>query len=311
MIRLGLVGVGRWGQRFIETVARRPTRDAAITCFARARDARDVQIPGATQAGDWREILDGHLCDGLLVVTPPDSHVEIVAHAAAAGMPALVEKPLALTADEVRRLARVLDQTPRVPVLVDHIHLYSPQFRKLKQLVAELAMPVEEIESVGCGVGPVRDYSSLLDYGPHDLSMCLDLLGLAEPRRLGPARMRKTPAGELYEFDLQIGGAVAHIKVGNGATAKHRLFRVSGGGHTLAYDDLRAFDEKLLLDGQPVAVSNRKPLDTVVDEFVDTVALYRRAGAVAGPVGRGGVELALAVAEIIDDVTGRLATPTA
>lgn len=303
MVRLGLIGVGRWGRRFAETVVRRQmaSPDAEITCFARAGDGKDVVIAGATQHR-WEELIDRRLCDGLIVATPPDSHVAIASRAVSAGIPVLVEKPLALSADAFTPLLDAMNEAPRVPVVVDHVHLWAPAYRALKELLREEGREVTLVESTGCGVGPVRDYSSLHDYGPHDLALCFDLVGAAGGYQLESARRIQTATGELFELQLHTRGTTLRITTGNGGTEKQRRLVVHSPPRTFVYDDVRPAGEKLIVDGTPVTVDGRLPLDVVLDEFVATVC-RAGTGQLTPATCRADVDLALTIARVLDEVT--------
>lgn len=307
MTRLGLVGVGRWGQRYIETFARRQAegRPGVITCFSRRRDLDDLTIPGASRVRDWHEIIGERRCDGLIIATPPDSHLEIATAAVQAGLPVLIEKPLALSAAEVIRMLAVMRAVPRVPVLVNHIDLYSPYFRTLKRLVQERGIEVDDIQSTVCGPGPHRDHSALHDYAPHALAMVFELQGRGEPSPLRSVDRVRNGTGEMFAIHLELRHADARVCIGNGAATKQRVFRAEGSGHRIVYDDGEPRAAKVCLDGNPMAVEHRPPLDVVIDEFVDAIE-RARAGSIDAARCREDVLMALAVAEIVDEVGRRL-----
>ena len=184
MKRLGLIGLGAWGQRYLETVRRR--EDCSITTLARASE-------GTT----WREVLElarsGRL-DGVIVATTPDSQVQIAKATLSAGIPALVEKPLGLSRAVAESVLRGMPD-PSPPLIVDYIHLYAPAYRRLKALVDGSA--VVGITSEGENRGPFRGWSPLYDYGSHDAALCLDLLGVDSPFHLRHVRRLPSEAKNL------------------------------------------------------------------------------------------------------------------
>ncbi len=276
--RLGLVGVGAWGQRYIETVRRRP--DCEFKAFARSSSRTDVDIPGALACANWQEVLRlgerGDL-DGMIVATSPDNQAEIASAATQAGVPVLVEKPLGLSRAVTEGVLQCQRTSGRYsPVVVNYVHLFAPAYLALKSLVNdELAGrgKVVAIESVGCGSGPFRSTSALYDYGCHDVAMCLDLLGTASPlfihlaRRLPPGSGVR---GELVDAEFDLAGIKVRLTTGNGASHKARRFAVSlANGRQIVYDDGQPHPDKLKVNGDSVPVSRTPPLDAALSFFLD------------------------------------------
>jgi predicted dehydrogenase len=279
MFRLGLVGVGAWGMRCAATIERRG--DARIVLYARASGADDVAIHGATRAENWQSLVhrarEGEV-DALVVATVPEHQAEVARAAILAGIPAVVEKPLGLShaaAERVLEAVRSSENPP--PLVVNYVQLYAPGHRALRRLVRDAGVPVVSIATEGTSRGPFRSFSSLYDYGPHDISLCLDLLGAASPFRLARVERRAgADAGEIFDVELSLGSTSVSLRVGNGATTKTRRFTATlAGGRTLASEPL-APPERLLVDGgAPVRVAEALPLDVMFSEFLERVARFR------------------------------------
>ncbi|MBI3127332.1 MAG: Gfo/Idh/MocA family oxidoreductase [Candidatus Tectomicrobia bacterium] len=239
-LRLGLIGAGRWGRAYLRTIQSLPDLALARLCSANP-ESRALVDSSCQITRDWREVAEASDLDGVIVCTPPALHAMMTGAAVRAGLPAMVEKPLTLDLEEALRLQETVERAG-VPVLVDHIHLFHPAYQALKREAARLG-PVRRIRAEGGSLGPFReDTTSLWDYGPHDLAMCLDLLG-ASPRRLA-ARLeetRETPEGRGENFALELdfpGGARAGIRVGKIFPEKRRRFAAWLGGCALVFDDL-------------------------------------------------------------------------
>src|SRR3990167_2374361 len=62
-------------------------------------------------------------------------------------------------------------------VMVGHIYLHNPAFLEVKKLL-KFVGKIQFISAEGMNYGPIRsDVSALWDWGPHDISMVIDLLG--------------------------------------------------------------------------------------------------------------------------------------
>ena len=296
LIRLGLVGAGRWGRRLIKTI--RSIEGASLALVASRNPATASYAPEARVVSDWRELLAADL-DAAIIATPPGLHGPMVRAFVQAGIPSMVEKPLCLDlteANELNDFVRASD----VPVMVDHTQLFHPAWDVLKRRTEELG-PVRFIRSEGMGYGPFRpDVPVLWDWAPHDVSLCIDLLG-AVPERVSALGNGDSVAVRL-EFE---GGTTAHIANSNVSVGKQRSFTVYSDHHLLVLDDRSV--QKLVeyqprpdpLDGGAVLgppaflpVPDGMPLTRALEHFVEGIS--------GGDRSRFGLELASDVVRTLD-----------
>lgn len=233
---------------------------------------------------DWRCVATANDLDGVIVATPPALHAEMTRVAVEAGLAVLVEKPLTLNLEEAQNLL-AFAESHRGFVLVDHIHLFNPAWQALKDHVATLG-PARKIQAIAGGWGPFRpDTTVLWDWGPHDIALCIDLLGRSPIRieaRRSEARQMGGGAGEIVQLHLGFDdGPSAEITLGNLFQEKRRSFSVEYDEWTLIYDD--AVPEKLtrrptqvdpkLFSGhaEPLPVVMEPPLNRVVRVFADGI----------------------------------------
>ena len=83
----------------------------------------------------WR---DPHI-DVVDIITPPDSHLELVSAAAKAGKKIICQKPLAPNIEEAARLVQFVKERG-VPFMVHENFRFQPWYRKLKELIADGAI---------------------------------------------------------------------------------------------------------------------------------------------------------------------------
>ncbi len=101
MLRIGLIGLGRHGRRYADHLVRGDVPGARLAGFWRrdaaraAQDARDLGVPALP---DPAAVLAAS--DAVIIVVPAVEHVPLAEAAARAGLPTLLEKPLARTAAE-------------------------------------------------------------------------------------------------------------------------------------------------------------------------------------------------------------------
>jgi predicted dehydrogenase len=81
------------------------------------------------------DLLDNEEVDALDIVTPPDSHAELLELAAPRGIPCLCQKPLARDYEEAERI--VASVTPRIRLMVNENRRHLPYFRQARAWIAE------------------------------------------------------------------------------------------------------------------------------------------------------------------------------
>jgi len=305
-MRLGLVGAGRWGSRYITTCDGLEGVQLALVASRNPATAQRAP-PGCEVVEDWHSALEPRRLDGLILATPPAAHFEMALACVRTGLPVLVEKPLTLDHGQAQRLERAASDFDCL-VMVDHTHLFSSAYEELKARARELEGPLR-VRGMGGNNGPFRaDVSALWDWGPHDLSMTLDLLALPPVA----ASARAISVGEPQEpgkmvIHAELGfpdGAHAELTFGNLMKARRRIFEVHGVNGALIYDDLAA-DKLIARDRSgvctPVRLSRTPPLTRAVLAFRDAI----RAGTREHP----SLPLAVRVVEALHCIDRKLATP--
>jgi len=130
-VRVLLVGVGRWGEKHLR-VWRELGAEVWVAELSAERRAWALRqgLDSARVVTDFRAVLDA--VDAVDVVTPADSHAAVVEVCLEAGRHCFVEKPLALTAAEGRRLAAGAREAGRV-LQVGHIFRFHPATAALRE----------------------------------------------------------------------------------------------------------------------------------------------------------------------------------
>ncbi len=152
MIRLGLLGLGRWGTNIARTLKEFPEVELMTDSAAAAQ------------------------LDGVLIATPGSTHAEVAEPFIKKGLAVFVEKPFTTKLADAKRLQQRAEESGAV-VQVGHVHLFNPAYRAAKKLVQASGAP-HYILFEGMNNGPYRDdMSALWDWAPHDVAVLLDLTG--------------------------------------------------------------------------------------------------------------------------------------
>ncbi len=133
-VRLVVAGVGLVGRRHVDAI-----RQTAATELAAVVDPSPEGRAYAEENGlVWFETLDAMFDavtpDGVILSTPTLLHVEQAMVCVERGCPALVEKPLATSAEDAARLVVAADAAG-VKLLVGHHRRHNPLIRKAVELI--------------------------------------------------------------------------------------------------------------------------------------------------------------------------------
>lgn len=148
-MRIGLVGAGLIGQTHIETIARTPGFCLAGIVDPAPHGAAAARTGGVPLHADLEALIASSSADGVIVATPNDLHVPISVRLLEAGLPVLLEKPIAGTVEEAMIL---LDAEARtgVPLLVGHHRRHNPIIRVARKAITEGAIGTLVAASVLC-----------------------------------------------------------------------------------------------------------------------------------------------------------------
>jgi predicted dehydrogenase len=137
---VGLLGLGRHGRRYAEHLAAGDVPGARLVAVwrrDRVAGRRDAARYSAVLASTPFALCERSDVDIVAVVLPPGLYPPIVEAAARAGKAILLEKPLAATPGDARRISRAVHRTG-VPAMVAHTLRFDPRVRALLREVAKL-----------------------------------------------------------------------------------------------------------------------------------------------------------------------------
>lgn len=256
MINLALIGVGKWGKNYISTVSSIP----------------DCQIK-YQRTRDFADLLDKDDIDGVIIATPGATHFEISSQFLEKGFNLLIEKPLTTSLQEAEALLNIwTDQKPKV--LVGITYLYHSAYQQLKSRLVEIGQ-IKSLEFQGLS-SPIRDdIPALWDWGPHAVSLFLDLV--------------KSPISKV-SGQGQRGQANLEIEFENGVKAtaqmkwvhpeKVRKLKIVGSQKTLEIDFSQPVDEPPLtveLKEFISAIKKNTPISSTLEFGVEVTKVLSQA----------------------------------
>ncbi len=135
---------------------------------------------GVPAYGNYRELIEKEKPDILSVTVPTAEHERVADFALRAGTHLLVEKPIAATVEEGRRMIALAEECGR-HLMIGHIIRFNPAVQALKaRLEAGEAGRIFQIFCRRAGPFParIRDVGVVVDLAPHDVDIMRYLTGL-------------------------------------------------------------------------------------------------------------------------------------
>ena len=134
-VRIAVVGAGLIGQAHIRRIQDLPEADLAAIVDPSSRAQEQADALGIPWFAELPELLAGLKPDGIVLATPNRLHVPGALACVAAGLPVLVEKPVADDVAAALRLAEAAEAAG-VPILVGHHRRHSPLIARAREIVA-------------------------------------------------------------------------------------------------------------------------------------------------------------------------------
>lgn len=169
-LKFALVGVGYWGPNYARILSEIDDVDFLYCCDTNHEALKKMQrlYPQIKVTRKVKDLFKDPQVDCMIVVTPAQTHYEIVKNALNFGKHVLVEKPLTTTVDQAKELVALSKKTNQI-LAVDHTFMFNSGVRKLKELInkGELGR-IYYMYGLYNALGPIRkDVSAMWDLSPH------------------------------------------------------------------------------------------------------------------------------------------------
>jgi len=262
MLDVGVIGCGYWGPNYIRLFNESSSSRVTAACDIDPKRLERIKriYPFIRTCENRLEILNDDQIEAVCIATPASSHYQIAKECLLHDKHVLVEKPLALRASEVEDLAAVAERREKV-LMVGHVYLYHPVVRKMKEYVdSGLLGQVYYLYSTRTGLGPIRnDVNAMWDLAPHDISMCIHLLGQipTSVSAKGGSYLQKGIEDVVFLTLEFPDGILAYIHAGWLDPYKVRRMTIAGKEKMLVFDDtdpiekLRTLDRGALVSESP------------------------------------------------------------
>ncbi len=283
VIKIGLIGAGRWGKNIIKTSKKIPS--IKLSCVASKNpDTRNLVKNDCKIFTDWRELISYSDLDGIIICTPPKTHFEIAQSSIEAGHPLLIEKPLTLDLEEAKTIYKLSTSHNKL-VMTDFTQLFNEKFIALKESL-KLIGDIKFLITKAGNYGPYReDIPVIWDWGAHELSILISILGCSPTKIISQKiNEKENQYGDesiwniRCSFDNQIESSTL---IGN-MMPRCRKIGILGTNGMIVLDDIgkiplsfyKDWNRKEFPTQEGIAIEvkiNKEPLAIVIESFLNLI----------------------------------------
>jgi predicted dehydrogenase len=305
-LRLAVIGVGHLGKHHARILAATPGVDLVAIVDTNQPRAREIAAASRTGAAfDYREVL-GRV-DAVTIAVPTELHHTIAVPFLDAGIPVLVEKPMARSVADADDMIAAAVGSGAI-LAVGQTERFNPALAVARPLLTDPRF----IEVHRLGTFPERslDIDVVFDLMIHDLDVVLSLVSSDVDSIDAVGVPVLTGKVDIANARLRFAnGCIANLtasRISRDRVRKIRFFQpemylsIDYAAQTVdAWRLVKGDGHAPSIDGGQLEVANEEPLKRELVDFVEAV-VSRRAPRVTGEAGRR----ALAVAQAIADKIG-------
>lgn len=312
-MKVGLIGAGGWGQNLARVLHELGALGGIAEIRPELREQLKALYPDIPVISDYHDLLKSDL-PAVAIATPAATHYAITREALHAEKHVFVEKPLALSKAEAEELVALAQKAGKV-LMVDHLLLYQPAIRWIKDFIASGSLgEIWSVHQERLNLGKVRTVENVLfSLAVHDVAVLLYLVGKA-PEKVkvqGQIILQDGVEDDVY-LHLEFPGKLqAHVHASWLWPEKRRRLTIIGSKGMLVYDEL---NQTVILhrkgvnpdlsnrdEGEEVVFQGKgEPLKLELQDFLECVECGKR------PLSDG--ESAIPVVAVLEEATRQLKT---
>src|SRR5271166_3388209 len=253
MVKVGVIGYGYWGPNLVRNFME---CERAKVVAVSDGSAERLALAGRRVAGvklfdSGIDLIQDPEIDAVVVATPVLTHFELAAAALRQGKHVFVEKPLAASGEQARRLVDLAAKHRRV-LMTGHVFVYAGAVRKISQLIEAGDLgKLLYYDSVRINLGLFQTGLDVLwDLAVHDLAI-LDHIWKSAPAAVsatGTKHFLGQAEDIAYLTVFYADNSIAHVHVNWMAPMKIRRVLIGGSQKMVVYDDVEGAEKVKVYD---------------------------------------------------------------
>jgi predicted dehydrogenase len=320
MIKIAVIGVGRWGVHLLRNFLAHPQVSVAAVVDPSAERLAAVKQQFNLDENiflttDWQNLQNLPGLTAVVIATPAITHYGLIKDALHWGYHVLAEKPLTLNPAECQELCQLAENQTLI-LMVDHTYLFNPVVAAGQAVVQSGKLgDLRYGYATRTHLGPVRqDVDALWDLAIHDIAIFNNWLGKlpVQVQATGTVWLQEEGLADLVWATLTYAdGFQAYIHLCWLNPDKQRRLGVVGSLGTLIFDEMSPTSPLTLQHGEfeqqgklfipvnqrqeVVEVAAGEPLKQVCDRFIVSLLQNTPPAISSGWVGAELVEILTAL----------------
>lgn len=252
-MNVALIGYGYWGPNVARNMYKNKNLNFLYICDLkedRLEMARDLYASEIIYTTDFDEVIADDRVDAVFLAVETSAHFSLGKRVIEAGKHLYVEKPFTDNVRQAEELKELAIQYG-VKIHVDHIMIYHPAIRKIKEIIdsGELG-DIIYFDCSRMNLGKVKnDVSCMWDLSVHDLSIIDYLADGAVVNDVKAVGKKIYSQKESVTFmTANYGIFIANIKANWVSPIKERKLIVAGTKKMLVYDDVDVVNKLIVYD---------------------------------------------------------------
>ncbi|MDP3779272.1 MAG: Gfo/Idh/MocA family oxidoreductase [bacterium] len=180
--RFGIIGVGYFGRHYVRVVQEVEGAEC-VGIFTHADEEVKTLSPQIKRYASVDELMSDPSIDCIIIATPVSTHADLAIAALEHGKHVLLEKPMAGSLADAKRIAAAVQASGRT-FMIGHQYCYNGYIRELKKEIENKTIgEIRNIFAQHLYAGPVRlDIGCFWETATHELAIIDYLFPGAEPK---------------------------------------------------------------------------------------------------------------------------------
>ena len=242
-VNVGIIGCGRWGMAHLKTLMNLKHQKLVNKIHACDIDfSKEIEVAGLVDSfsTSWQQMLDQQSIDIVAIVTPLDTHTELIFDLMEKDPLLLIEKPLCNSQEEaIEILSKAQDKGKKM--IVGHLLRFHQSVIEAKELIFSGAIgELQRIDFTRITTRPPPQSPNVFDaFAIHGIDTACFCFGEMDPSRITIDYAESDSQGNPIHAKMSVefpGHKEASIEVGWNGLDESRIISFSGNNGTIVID---------------------------------------------------------------------------
>ena len=242
-VNVGIIGCGRWGKAHLNTLKKLKNQKLVNKIHACDIDfSKEMEVAGLVDSfsSSWKQMLDQQSIDVVAIVTPLDTHSQLIFDLMEKDPLLLIEKPLCNSQEEaIEILSKAQDKGKKM--IVGHLLRFHQSVIEAKELIFSGAIgELQRIDFTRITTRPPPQSPNVFDaFAIHGIDTACFCFGEMDPSRITIDYAESDSQGNPIHAKISVefpGHKEASIEVGWNGLHESRIISFSGNNGSIVID---------------------------------------------------------------------------